>query len=248
MAKGFNSTKETILIKNLIANGEESYFNNKGSQVREYTERYVKEPKIKTLEIIMRKYQLILDIAGVIITNLSPRYWHDISRASGVASDDLKTRFTNEIREDFWTGKLTEVDFWRWLNKQCPLMDMQKAKSILVENLAPLPAFDCIANWSELADIHLLSNHRKEWIDPLLEPIKEYTKSISISSSVGFCKPNFEIYNIINSNLPTMQQVMFVDDQEKNLKPATSFGWRTLIADSEGQWIGTIEKLLTKQR
>jgi FMN phosphatase YigB (HAD superfamily) len=196
----------------------------------------------------MRKYQLILDIAGVIITNLSPRYWNDISSASGISADDLKTRFKNEIREDFWTGKLTEDDFWQWLNKHCQKIDMKKAKSILLENLEPLPAFHCIANWSELADIHLLSNHRKEWIDPLLEPIKKYTRSISISSSVGFCKPNLEIYNIVNSNLYTMHQVIFVDDQEKNLKPAMSLGWSTLIADSEGEWIGTIEKLLTKQQ
>jgi HAD superfamily hydrolase (TIGR01509 family) len=196
----------------------------------------------------MRKYQLILDIAGVIITNLSPQYWNDISNAAGISSDDLKIRFNKEIREDFWTGKLTEDDFWQWLIKLCQTIDMQKAKSILLENLRPLPAFDYIAKWSELADIHLLSNHRKEWLDPLLKPIKKYTKSINISSTVGFCKPNLEIYNIINSNLHTKHEVMFVDDQDKNLKPAKSLGWSTLIADTEGEWIETIEKLLTKQQ
>jgi HAD superfamily hydrolase (TIGR01549 family) len=195
----------------------------------------------------MRKYQLILDVAGVIITNLSPGYWNDISKAAGISADDLKGRFKDEIREDFWTGKLAEDDFWQWLNKHCQAIDMKKAKITLHESLRPLPAFDCIAKWSEQADIHLLSNHRKEWIDPILEPIKKYTKSINISSSVGFCKPTLAIYNAVESNLQMNDQVMFVDDQEKNLKPAKSLGWNTLKADSMGEWIGTIERLINKQ-
>jgi FMN phosphatase YigB (HAD superfamily) len=195
----------------------------------------------------MRKDQLILDVAGVIITNLSPTFWNDISKAAGISSDDLKKRFKEEIREDFWTGKLAEDDFWQWLKKYCQAIDMQKAKVTLLECLKPLPAFDRIAMWSEYIDIHLLSNHRKEWIDPILEPIKKFTKSINISSAVGICKPNLAIYNVMNSKLQTIDKVMFVDDQEKNLKPAMSLGWNTLKADSDGEWIRTIEGLINKQ-
>ncbi len=50
-------------------------------------------------------------------------------------------------------------------------------------------------NWSQIADIHLLSNHRTEWLFPTMATISEFIKSVTISSAVGFCKPHREIYD-----------------------------------------------------
>jgi HAD superfamily hydrolase (TIGR01509 family) len=193
----------------------------------------------------MTKYQLILDIAGVIITNLSPTYWNEIAVLSSIPNEYLKTQFRQEVRELLWTGKISEDEYWNWFKSQCPTIQISEAKSMLYKHLRPLPAFDHIAKWSQSADIHLLSNHRKEWLGPLLEPLKPYVKSITISSTIGFCKPNPEIYEIVNSNLHSTQQVLFVDDQEKNIKPAKDLGWKTLVADKNGQWIEHIKQLLS---
>lgn len=156
----------------------------------------------------------------------------------------LKYHFRQEIREALWTGAASEADFWQWLKGKCPSIETAYAQRELQANLAQLPAYDRIAEWSRLADIHLLSNHRKEWIDPIVESIKPSIRSITISSDVGVCKPNPEIYKRIQTRLDNSQPVIYVDDQEKNLKPARAIGWETILADNEGRWIDDLEHRL----
>ncbi|AJS58870.1 HAD-IA family hydrolase [Paenibacillus sp. IHBB 10380] len=175
----------------------------------------------------MIKYQLILDIAGVIITNISPLFWNELAESAFVSSENLKTQFKQEIRKLLWTGKISEEDFWEWISKQCPLIEIHNAQTILVKHLKRLPAFNYVPNWSQVADIHLLSNHR-------------------IDSSIGYCKPDPESYEIVKSRLKTDLQVIFVDDQEKNMKPAKDLLWNTLIADKNGNWIKRLENILYK--
>ncbi|MEC0089502.1 HAD family hydrolase [Paenibacillus macquariensis] len=192
----------------------------------------------------MIKYQLVLDVAGVIVTNLSPTYWVEMSALSGVSYEFLHNQFKHEIRELLWTGKISEEEFWEWIIRQCPSIETHEAQSMLYKHLRTLPAFDYIPGWSEVADIHLLSNHRQEWLEPLLEPIWPYLKSITISSSVGLCKPRPEIYTIVNAKLDPMLQVMYIDDQDKNMKPAKELSWNTLTADIEGKWLEQVKQML----
>lgn len=191
----------------------------------------------------MKKGQLILDVAGVLISNMTPGFWNDISKISNIPAVEWKNRFNAELRESFWSGKLPEYVFWQWLNDKYKSLDLQQAKSILMENLKALPAYEYIPKWSEMADIHLLSNHRNEWLDLLLAPIQTYLKSVTISSSVGLCKPDIELFKQVNLLLPKGQQVLFVDDQRNNLLTAEKLGWNTILADSDGQWIGELDKL-----
>lgn len=81
-------------------------------------------------------------------------------------------------------------------------------------------------------------------LDPLLDPIKPYLKSVTISSSIGYCKPDPKIYEIVKSRLETDLQVIFVDDQEMNMKPAKDLLWNTLITDKNGNWIKRLENIL----
>jgi hypothetical protein len=79
----------------------------------------------------MNKPQLILDIAGVILTNLSPTFWQEIALAAEMPYDSLKAVFKNEVREDLWTGRISEEDFWVWLNKHCPIVEPQYARNLI---------------------------------------------------------------------------------------------------------------------
>jgi HAD superfamily hydrolase (TIGR01509 family) len=185
----------------------------------------------------MTKLQLVLDVAGVIITNLSPRFWLSISDSAGMDYETLKHHYRQEIREALWTGNGSEAEFWQWLKGQCPSVETAYAQQLLKANLTRLPAYDRIVEWSRLADIHLLSNHRKEWIEPILESIKSSLTSMTISSVAGVCKSDPAIFERVQSGFDNFQPVIYVDDQEKNLMPARSLGWETILADSEGRWI-----------
>lgn len=192
----------------------------------------------------MSKHQLILDVAGVLVTNMSPRYWKEIAELDHARNKDLKTIFKQNLRELFWSGVLPEEAFWDWLRKECPNIDIPKAQSMLSKHLQIMPAFERIPEWSQQADVHLISNHREEWLAPLLKPLAPYLHSVTVSSNVGFCKPQAEIYELVHSKLDRNSPVTFVDDQQKNLKPAQDLRWSTVLADREGQWIERVELIL----
>ncbi|MBB2481980.1 hypothetical protein H5P36_17545 [Bacillus sp. APMAM] len=163
----------------------------------------------------LKKVDLILDIAGVIATNFSPIFWRDLSIKFGIIYDDL-IEFKNEIRKDLWTGKIDDQEFWDRFLKKFPTIDIVYAKTKLLAVIKPLPALAEIPKWSKYANIHLLSNHRIEWVNHIIIPVEKYIRSITISSDIGLCKPQVEIYLKVNLHLNNQHCVLFVDDQEKN--------------------------------
>lgn len=190
----------------------------------------------------MSRPQLVLDVAGVITTNLSSTFWIEVARISGISYNSIRSLF-KEIREDLWTGRISEADFWIWISKHCPEIEPQAGRSLLAKHLKLLPSAGYLLDWSQKCDIHLLSNHRHEWLEELLEPIRPYLKSITISNQVGCCKPDIEIYEIVKSRI-NKTKTIYVDDQVKNLDSAKKLGWTPVLADEEGNWTELISKLI----
>jgi FMN phosphatase YigB (HAD superfamily) len=191
------------------------------------------------------KSELILDIGGVLATNFSPSFWQDLSAKSGASYDNLD-KFKKKIREELWNGWIAEEEFWNRLSEQFPSIDIEKAQLILHSYIKPLPAIKMVPVWSQYANIHLLSNHRIEWIEPILNLIEGHIKSITVSSQVGSCKPQAEIYSKVNSLLNKGENILFIDDQEKNFKQAKMLRWDTLLADANGDWIVKVIPLLKR--
>ncbi|GIP29396.1 hypothetical protein J23TS9_45260 [Paenibacillus sp. J23TS9] len=187
--------------------------------------------------------QLVLDIAGVLVNNISSVFWKELVAVSGVTLQVIKEQF-NEIRRNLWTGNLKEEQLWVWLVNRYPGINTDKAREILIKTLEPLPSVQYLEQWSRIADIHLLSNHCREWLEPILTVLEKHTKSITISNQVGLCKPDIQIYEMVASHFEFNERVLYVDDQEKNLKPAISLGWETLLADDNNHWIKDIEPKL----
>lgn len=187
--------------------------------------------------------QLVLDVAGVLVNNFSSTFWKELGTDSGVTFQAIKEQF-NEIRRDLWTGKLKEEQFWLWLVDFYPSINKDRARDILIRTLEPLPSVHYLEQWSRIADIHLLSNHCREWLEPILSNLEVYTKSVTISNQVGCCKPDIEIYQIVEPHFESKDLVLYIDDQEKNLKPAISLGWKTLLADEYNHWIREVELIL----
>lgn len=189
--------------------------------------------------------QIVLDIAGVLLSNMSLTCWRDMIRETNLSAESLKVHFTG-IKRQLWTGIMREEEFWQSLNEAYPELSISRAKEILYSSIVPLPTAQYLERWSELADIHLLSNHCKEWIEPNLSRLSSFTKSITISNQVGLCKPEIEIYQRVETFLVAGEEVLFIDDQEKNLHSAKLLGWETLLADEEGDWVNEVESLLRK--
>lgn len=193
------------------------------------------------------KPDLVLDIAGVLSTNCSPSFWRYLSTVYDVRYEEL-LEFRKEIREELWKGQITEQDFWLNLQRQIPYLHIESARDQLLSMIIPLPAMKEIPSWSEVADIHLLSNHRVEWIEHIINLIQVYVTSVTISAEVGVCKPEIAIYEKTQKYLKANGIVLFVDDQEKNFIGAMDLGWDTLLADKEGEWTERVSSLLNRSR
>ncbi|MBA2939067.1 HAD-IA family hydrolase [Paenibacillus sp. CGMCC 1.16610] len=192
----------------------------------------------------MADKELVLDIGGVLATNFSPHFWKDLSEQSSTPYEML-FNFRKEMREELWTGKMPEEGFWKQLHLKFPTIHIENAKEILISNIRPMPAIEKVKMWSKYANIHILSNHRIEWIKSILKPIEPYVCSITVSSEVGCCKPKPEIYALVHEQLNHQGDILFVDDQDKNFNEANSLGWKTILADEKGAWIYNVTSLLS---
>ncbi|CAM4272374.1 putative hydrolase of the HAD superfamily [Paenibacillus endophyticus] len=192
----------------------------------------------------MTKPQLVLDIGGVLATNLSPLLWQLLAIEAAVSEEHLYSAYKREISESLWRGHLSEEQFWEWIISHVPTLNKVQGRAFVDMSLKPLPALAYIPEWQQLADIHILSNHLSAWVDPLLSTIRPFLNTITISSQIALKKPDPSIFESVISLLPLGSPVLFVDDQQTNLKQAVSHGWRTLLADDEGHWMNQVSMQL----
>jgi len=192
------------------------------------------------------KPQLVLDIAGVLVGNFFPVFWEELAPFAGGDGLKLRERFRREIRRELWTGQLPEQKFWEWLKVHCSGIDPAWARQRLEAAMRPLPAVGRLERWSRSAELHLLSNHCREWLAPVLGTIEPFVRSVTISNQVGCCKPEPAIYRLTEAHFGGGRNVLFVDDQEKNLEPAARLGRRTLLADEGGEWMEEAERFLAE--
>ncbi|MFM9276928.1 HAD family hydrolase [Paenibacillus jiagnxiensis] len=191
----------------------------------------------------MSRSHLVLDIAGVIATNLSPMYWQELAEHAGCSAQELKKKFNQEIRQPFWSGEISVADYELWLAREYPVLGRHDLPHLIHKHLKLLPAAELLPRWSGIADIHLLSNHRTEWVTELIRPLEPYVTSMHISDKSGFCKPDKRAFDQLHRQLGG-RKMIYVDDQEKNLAPAKELGWTAVLANPEGQWTEGVSYLL----
>ncbi|REK76595.1 HAD family hydrolase [Paenibacillus paeoniae] len=195
-----------------------------------------------------RRPQLVLDIGGVLATNLSPRFWNEIATHAETPLEQLYANYKKEISRGLWIGRWSEAQFWEWISSRIPSINAEQGQAILMESLTPLPGLLAIDRWSKHADIHILSNHLAQWVQPILKPVQSCLTTVTISNQVGMSKPQPELYEYTCALLPVKAPVLFIDDQDKNLRQGAAVGWHTLQADHEGSWIGEADRWLARMR
>lgn len=188
--------------------------------------------------------QLVLDIGGVLATNLSPLFWQLLAAETALTEEALYSEYKQQISSRLWTGEISEPDFWHWVSAYAPLLSQEHAKRMIDRSLQPLPALGKIGAWSEIADIHLLSNHLSEWVANIIQPIQPYLKSVTISSLAALKKPDAAIFHKAADHFPRKSYILFIDDQSKNVAQAALHGWHTLLADEAGLWISLVQPML----
>lgn len=186
---------------------------------------------------------MILDIGGVLATNYTPQFWEALASDYDVPYEALM-RFRKDVRADLWTGAIAETEFWERMSGRFQVIDSADARERLVSEIRPLPALERLAEWRGRASLNILSNHRTEWITPVLKQVYPLADHVIVSAETGCRKPEPEIYGLMDARLTGFADILYVDDTQNNLPQGAALGWKTLLADESGSWIAHAEAWL----
>jgi len=189
----------------------------------------------------MRK-TLVLDVGGVLASNLSPRLWQQLASIGSCDEQSLYAKYKEEVSKKLWCGHITEQQWWEWLAARGVNVSTEQRATLIEGHLKPLPALELLPTWSKLCSIVIMSNHRSEWLNRLLNPYLSYIDHIHVSDQAGLCKPSMEWFQLIDQQIDT--SIHFIDDSEKNIRAAQQLGWQTTLADEHGLWTTVIDEWL----
>jgi putative hydrolase of the HAD superfamily len=192
----------------------------------------------------------LLDYDGVItLPNHGDNTSVLLARAMGVSHDGVR-----ELWMEFWPkyirGKASENELWEAAETRAGKKIPVDQRNIWLtwEQLQPLPEMRELVKTLQAAGypVGLLTN-----ITPLAkEDVRKHGgydgfDFLVHSCDVGFAKPDKQIYQLAMSHFSgaKAEEIVFVDDREKNLVPARELGMQTVFAMSPPQVVADITKL-----
>lgn len=91
----------------------------------------------------------------------------------------------------------------------------------------------------------VISNHRHEWLLPVLRShnLGQFIDSIYVSDVTGQVKPSLTAYaTALGGDIDSC--VGYIDDKEANVCAVETLGIRGRVADPRGEWTRTVEDWL----
>lgn len=194
-----------------------------------------------------RPSMLVLDAGKVLYPDVFEVLWGRVSELATASTEEVKAAYRDQMRVELWTGASTEPKFWEWLIERFELEGSVEAwREYCLSSLTPLAAARHLSAWAQICPLVLLSNHRHEWLRPALERdgLERYFSQVIISSEHQAMKPEPELYRQVEQLVDSPQELLFVDDKSVNLDTAALRGWQTCLADTDGGWVDSVNKLL----
>lgn len=192
---------------------------------------------------------LILDAGGVLVSEPMPALIGQLEADSALAPGEAEAFYRRELREPLWEGRLGIEEFWQRLIAGTQVSGAPEIyRAIVEQGFHPLPALARLPEWSQQAQITVLSNHRHEWLRPLLAQaaVLGCIDHLLISSEINVCKPALRAFELAKQTAgPQTERMLFIDDQPKNIDPARAQAELPgmVAARSEG-WIERCERWL----
>lgn len=189
----------------------------------------------------MEKMVYAIDLGGVLVHDPFHEIFNDLQKSGGVPAEMIQEWYEENLRYSLWSGTISEEDFWHELLRESRVFDPVGVwQEKLQSALRFLPAAARIRDLGNLGELYSVSNHRHEWVRPLLQEsgLENYFEDIIISSEVGEVKPDRAIWDIlIQRTGRDPEEIIVVDNLQRNLLAAEEAGMKTLLADPDGDWI-----------
>jgi len=185
---------------------------------------------------------LVLDGQGVVFTDPLAAFLDGLADETGQSQASVRTRWTNEVREQAWLGTRDDEAIWRALTRG--VGDRWGVR--LEEAYGPGPAAARLPAWAARVPIWLLTNHRTAWIDRRLDRLglRRYLSRILVSDALKALKPDPVVFAPILAHVRDPATVLVVDDQVKNVAAAAALGLCSLLADPAGDWVSEVDRWL----
>lgn len=176
---------------------------------------------------------IVLDAMGVIYAahdDVAELLYPFIVGKGGIGDYAL----VSEIYIDASLGKMTAPEFWKRVGISPGVEDEYLRRHVLNDGL-----FDFL-NCMQLRgmDVWCLSNDVSEWSKKMRRNfrIEGYFRGFIISGDVGLRKPDPAIYELLAERLKCKPgEIMFVDDNERNLDAAAALGIEAVLFNSSGK-------------
>lgn len=197
---------------------------------------------------VSRPTVLLLDAGGVLLANNMTAVRKFTAVKAGVALTEVDD-FWESLRRPLWTGNRDEAELWvRW-EERFGREIARQAPRLARESLRPLARARAALQLP--ARRRILSNHLSAWLLPALRSHQflDRVEDVAVSDATGVCKPDREAFAMALERAEvTGAEVLFVDDQQRNLDAASRLGIRTLLADPVGAWVARVGKQLKSGR
>lgn len=181
----------------------------------------------------MEKRLILLDAGGVLVTNHLPKIFAEAGTRTGTSKKAYLELYYERLRMPLWSGAEDETFFWEAVLPGEPA----RWDGILRESLRLLPgALNALSAVSTHGPVWLLSNHLSSWLRGVLREggAEKYLGRLFISSETGHLKPSPQSYTqVLEAWTGPAESILFVDDQEANLRTALEMGMRTFRADPQ---------------
>jgi putative hydrolase of the HAD superfamily len=160
----------------------------------------------------------------------------------GADPDLVRDLIRGPFRGDYWGGRLPESAFWDRLGVTAP------SPAERADILALRPRIDParVAAWRAVADVWIISNHRHEWLEPVLAEtgLGDVVDRVVISSIGGCVKPDPAAWAVLLADGTVPGDVLVVDDQATNLDAVRSLGITAVAATGDLTWCDAVDRFL----
>lgn len=195
---------------------------------------------------------IIFDIGNVIFDISFDLVFDHIEKLTGKKAADIKANFVfNEVFECFERGHISPEEFLKEFNTQTQL-NLSLEEFDASWNAIYLDAFegidDLLIHLKKTYRVVALSNtnilHTNDWLIRYKNTVKHFEK-IFASNEIGARKPDREAFQIVLNYLEMQpQEVIFIDDNFKNIQAADAMGIKTIHVKSYHQMKNDLNALL----
>ena len=191
---------------------------------------------------------LVLDVHGVVLNRPFMPFLAELAQLTGQTPGAVHARWRDELHDPAWLGAVSDETLWSRLVDAPTNADSWGDR--LERRYAPLEAARHLETWSEYVPIWFLSNHRADWLRPRLARLDmlQHADRLLVSDEIGAMKPDVRVFDEILTAVRVPSHVLFVDDQRRNIEAARRVGLTTVLADEEGQWLTTVDRIIHRSR